>query len=64
MLLPGALLFWPAGVYFPTTLYLRVTGQRGWQRGALLALTVLLFFVSLAVAGAAVHGLVSEVLRR
>ncbi|KAL6777626.1 hypothetical protein ACKKBG_A15000 [Auxenochlorella protothecoides x Auxenochlorella symbiontica] len=59
----GALLFWPAGVYFPITLYLQVTGRRGWQRCVLLTLTILLFFVSLAVAGAAVHGLVLEVLR-
>ncbi|KFM25273.1 Amino acid permease 5 [Auxenochlorella protothecoides] len=60
----GALLFWPAGVYFPITLYLQVTGRRGWQRCVLLTLTILLFFVSLAVAGAAVHGLVLEVLRK
>lgn len=57
----GALLFWPAGIFFPVAMYLAAVRPRPAVRRFLKTLCGSLLFVSIAIVGASVHSLATKI---
>lgn len=57
----GALLFWPAGIFFPVAMYLAAVRPRPAVRRLLKTLCGSLLFVSIAIVGASVHSLAAKI---
>lgn len=53
----GALLFWPAGIFFPVAMYIKAARPRALVRRGLKTLCAVLLIVSLAIVTASVHSL-------